>query len=199
MIGPLRTACVAIAFGICAAAAPGAFAQAPVPDPDRCPGLEGTVSGCPDADGDGIADIDDTCPTLGDVISPDYFVDGCPDAVYGVRYSFQARVRCTGARRRCVTRLRLTRLRVIHLAGFSGSPPVTEVRCQLRSGRACGPGSVYPAGTRFVISVRSPAAPEAGIIECHRVNIGRSSASSSSFRGPDRTQSLGADCGALLR
>jgi hypothetical protein len=199
VIGSLRTAGVVIAFVVCAALAPGAFAQAPGADPDRCPGLEGTVSGCPDSDDDGIADLDDRCPTIGDRISPDYFVDGCPDAVYGVRYSFQVRTTCAGRFRRCVRRLRLARLRLIHIAGYGQVKAQTEVSCQLKSGRACGSGPTYPAGTRFVMAVFSPTAPDAGIIECHQVNIGRSSANLSSFRGPDAVQRLGPSCEGLLR
>jgi hypothetical protein len=199
VIGSLRTAGVVIAFGACAVLAPGAIAQAPGADPDRCPGLEGTVSGCPDSDDDGIADLDDRCPTLGDRISPDYFIDGCPDAVYSVRYSFRARVTCAGRFRRCVRSLRLTRLRLIHIAGYGQVRAQTVVRCQLKSGRSCGAGPTYPAGTRFVMAVKSPSAPDAGTIECHQVNIGRNSANLSSFRGPDAVGPLGANCEGLLR
>ena len=95
----LRTAGIGLVLVICSAAAPGAFAQTPGTDVDRCPGVEGTVSGCPDSDGDGFADLDDKCPTVGDRHAPDYFLDGCPDAVFDVRYLLQTRERCTPTQR----------------------------------------------------------------------------------------------------
>ena len=40
---------------------------------DACPNDAGTLNGCPDGDGDGVADKDDKCPTVnGDG------ADGCP-------------------------------------------------------------------------------------------------------------------------
>jgi hypothetical protein len=190
-----RTAGIGLVLVICTAAAPGAFAQTPGTDIDRCPGVEGTVSGCPDSDGDGFADLDDKCPTVGDRHSPDYFLDGCPDAVFDVRYLLQTRERCTPTG--CVRTRRLTRLKVVYIAGFSQLPVVSQVRCQLKSGQSCGRSHVYPPGTRFVISVRSPTRPEAGIIECHRVSITHG-VSLRSFRG-QAAERLGANCRGLLR
>ena len=170
----LRTAGIGLVLVICSAAAPGAFAQTPGTDVDRCPGVEGTVSGCPDSDRDGFADLDDKCPTVGDRYAPDYFLDGCPDAVFDVRYLAQTRERCTPTG--CVRTHRLTRLKVVYIAGRS---------------------HVYPSGTRFVISVRSPTRPEAGIIECHRVSITHG-VSLRSFRG-QAAERLGPNCRGLLR
>lgn len=45
---------------------------------DTCPNEAGlaTLGGCPDADGDGVADMDDACPNEAGVAA----LDGCPDA-----------------------------------------------------------------------------------------------------------------------
>jgi outer membrane protein OmpA-like peptidoglycan-associated protein len=42
---------------------------------DACPTIAGTLAGCPDTDGDGIADKDDACPTVAGVAA----FKGCPD------------------------------------------------------------------------------------------------------------------------
>lgn len=179
-----RTAGLASALAICTAAAPGALAQAPGTDPDRCPGVEGTIFGCPDSDGDRIPDMDDECPTVADPNAPDYFFDGCPDAVFGVRYRVRVVPGGLGVS-----------FRVAYIAGFKGVG-IARSECRLRSGRSCGGRTVYRPGTRWVIWVTR--GPGSQIIECHRMTLKSTGASVRSFRGPEETARFGPNCRELF-
>ena len=161
----LRIAILAMTLVICGAVAGTAAAQ----DPDRCPGVDGPIFGCPDADDDRVQDDLDLCPALGDLSAPDYYRDGCPDAIFGVRY--QARIVPRG--------LRITRLRLVRIAGPRQSRTLPGLYCRARSGKPCWggfvdldkrPRDVFPRGTRLVIQVLNEAA-FSSVTECHRLTI----------------------------
>jgi hypothetical protein len=74
---------------IATVAATNGFGQAPGDDQDNCPGVEGTASGCPDTDGDGIPDTSDRCPHESIADGPDTIGAGCPEPITTVNYRFR--------------------------------------------------------------------------------------------------------------
>ena len=152
--------------------APSAFGQAGV-DPDACPGVSGTASGCPDQDGDGIADQADKCPSLTNRNGPDRNRDGCAETISLLRVTFDGNRACST----CPwTSIRVTSLSLEFLT------PRTEARFRLLSGacrhfrqtpnfltctrpvsRSLGPG----------IAFRATVSNAAGDREVHTVRISR--------------------------
>jgi hypothetical protein len=154
----------------------------------------GLIFGCPDGDGDRIPDVDDRCPTHADLSAPDYFADGCPDAVYGIRYQLRATPRG----------LVLKSLRLTRLAGYSHVEHDYIFLCRLRSGKTCtasqiGGDKPFPPGARFVIGTVTTYGGVRQLIECHRLTFGRRTADAASYRGPERASRWGEDCSGLLR
>src|SRR3954470_22263002 len=84
-----RRVVVAIAVGaVVAILIPAAaFPQAAGPDPDSCPGVVGTASGCPDGDQDGTADRVDLCPTDSSRQGPDRNADGCDEPLTTLNFT----------------------------------------------------------------------------------------------------------------
>jgi Thrombospondin type 3 repeat len=108
---------------------------------DRCPTTPGppTALGCPDSDGDGVADVDDVCPTASSLQGPDLNHDGClePISVLNFRYRFVAGK----------TGLRLTLLRLDVITGLDQIG--ARWRCR---GAGCG-GRIRKKGRSLVFRV----------------------------------------------
>lgn len=61
----------------------------PGDDTDKCPGIQGTASGCPDQDLDGVADGDDLCVNEPRSLSTDTNGDGCPEPITSLSYRYR--------------------------------------------------------------------------------------------------------------
>jgi hypothetical protein len=94
---------------------------------DRCDTTTGPAEGfgCPDADLDGVSDVDDVCPNHASGQGPDRDNNGCLEPISVLSYRYRFIPRRTG--------LRITRLRLSVITGAEA----IQARWRCR-GRACG-------------------------------------------------------------
>jgi hypothetical protein len=155
---------------IACVAATNGFTQAPGQDPDECPDVQGTASGCPDQDLDGIADSADPCPIETSREGTDSDGNGCHEPITSVSYRFRLTrrpgVRLTSLRLAIITRGSVT-------AGWSCRGGGCRGRVRRRgntirfavSRRRLRPGTV--------IRIRTRNSAIDAITECFRLRVRR--------------------------
>jgi hypothetical protein len=146
-----------------------AFPQAAGPDPDSCPGVVGTASGCPDGDSDGIADRVDGCPTNSSRKGPDRDADGCAEPItalnFTVRYTRRG-VRFTGLSLTVLAGGRIG-YRWLCSGGVCLGARTRPGRIKFKvSRRSVRPGGLLKIATRN-IDLRN------GFTECHTIRVRR--------------------------